>query len=331
MVVIALGLIGYFGYAAAARFYRAGEAVTLTIDRARIDAEDFTSGWTEYFSMTVRDITEEDRARFRWGEGAQGVLVTKGSAGRPIASLDLVERVGDISVTNVAAFAQAMSELERTKPQRATFVVRRSFNGDYQHYYFAAKAVLEGGDIYHQHVNCYGYLPMFAISQAPLVFLGPQTDGGDVGGAVRGVLRAGGVDRDAGDSAAIGFCDQPDGDGAGDAALDDDHVRQDQERLSPRADGCADLSGVCAGAGVGGAISGAGGMVHGVHCELQVSVIGVFALLCGEAEVVGGVLECREFVLLATCGALIWGWKTNQQYLHDTLVRSFGCWGPSSN
>lgn len=55
--------------------------------------------------------------------------------------------------------------------------VRNGPIGDYQHYYFAAKAVLEGQNIYHQHEHQYGYLPIWAVLQSVFVPLGPQWAG----------------------------------------------------------------------------------------------------------------------------------------------------------
>lgn len=45
--------------------------------------------------------------------------------------------------------------------------------GDYQHYYFAAKAVVEGQNIYQQHDRQYGYLPAWAVLHTVFVPLGP--------------------------------------------------------------------------------------------------------------------------------------------------------------
>jgi hypothetical protein len=49
--------------------------------------------------------------------------------------------------------------------------------GDYQHFYYAAAAMTRGENPYQQHVRQYGYLPMWAMLQVPLVPLGPAGAG----------------------------------------------------------------------------------------------------------------------------------------------------------
>jgi hypothetical protein len=51
--------------------------------------------------------------------------------------------------------------------------LREGAVGDYQHYYFAAKAVVDGQNIYQQHDYQYGYLPIWAVIQSVFVPLGP--------------------------------------------------------------------------------------------------------------------------------------------------------------
>ncbi len=51
--------------------------------------------------------------------------------------------------------------------------LRDGDTGDYQHYYHAARAVMDGGNIYQQFERQYGYLPMWAIVQTTLAPLGP--------------------------------------------------------------------------------------------------------------------------------------------------------------
>lgn len=63
--------------------------------------------------------------------------------------------------------------------QSVTRFRREGAIGDYQHYYFAAKAVVDGQNIYQQHDYQYGYLPIWAILHTVFVPLGP----GDAGAA----------------------------------------------------------------------------------------------------------------------------------------------------
>lgn len=49
--------------------------------------------------------------------------------------------------------------------------------GDYQHYHYAAAAILREENPYQQHTRFYGYLPLWALLQTPLVPLGPAWAG----------------------------------------------------------------------------------------------------------------------------------------------------------
>src|SRR5262245_24349284 len=50
--------------------------------------------------------------------------------------------------------------------------LRDPTTGDYQHYYFAARAVTQGENLYQQHTRFYGYLPLWAVLNTVLVPLG---------------------------------------------------------------------------------------------------------------------------------------------------------------
>lgn len=49
--------------------------------------------------------------------------------------------------------------------------------GDYQHYHYAAAAIMRGENPYQQHTRFYGYLPFWALVNVPLVPLGPAWAG----------------------------------------------------------------------------------------------------------------------------------------------------------
>lgn len=192
MVLGTLALVGFLGLSAANRFLRAGDPVNLTFvaaaeSKGRAVADPAVireKGWSAFLNLSVRELTDDDRKLFGIEQSAKGVVVVDAQPPRGVAPGDIVTRIGEVTVTDAAslgeAFVAADAAFARSAPGsrgELPVVIRRPFIGDYQHYYFAARAVLNGGDIYRQHVNCYGYLPMFAITQAPLVPLGFQTAG----------------------------------------------------------------------------------------------------------------------------------------------------------
>ncbi len=104
--------------------------VPVTLERTRIGPEEARRDENKDFELSVRELTFFDRDENRWDESVAGVLVSgverAGWAGLGgIASGDVVQRIDNEVVTDLASYRKAMADVAKRQPERVTFVVLR--------------------------------------------------------------------------------------------------------------------------------------------------------------------------------------------------------------
>lgn len=104
--------------------------VKLPLERTRLSAEEARRVRDADFELVVRDITFFDREDMRWDESVRGVYVENvemaGWAGLGgVMPGDLIQRVGDRPVSDLASYRAAMDEVKKAEPARVVFVVFR--------------------------------------------------------------------------------------------------------------------------------------------------------------------------------------------------------------
>lgn len=111
----------------------------VTLERTRIEPQEAARARNADFELAVREITFFDREDYRWDETVTGVLVESaepagwaGLAG--VRGGDLIQKIGDYPVKDVAGFKKAMEQIGRDQPGRVVFVV---FRGSRTYFRFA--------------------------------------------------------------------------------------------------------------------------------------------------------------------------------------------------
>lgn len=106
------------------------EILDLALEKTRLTAAEAKRDDNKDFELSVREITFFDREDEQWDETVQGVLVTNveqvgwaGLAG--LQSGDLIQRIADTEIKNVADFRAVMARLAKDQPERVVFVVLR--------------------------------------------------------------------------------------------------------------------------------------------------------------------------------------------------------------
>lgn len=111
---------------------REGKPVTVdvSLERSRLTPEEALRDSNRDFELTVRELTFFDRDDNRWDESVQGVLAQSveraGWAG--LAGLvegDLIQRINEFSVTDLASYRKAMDAIAKQQPARVAFFVLR--------------------------------------------------------------------------------------------------------------------------------------------------------------------------------------------------------------
>jgi len=120
------------GQSAALRVLRDAAPVEIVVEleRTRIGPEEALRDHNRDFDLTVREITFFDRDDSRWEESTSGVMVVVADqAGwASMAGLfggDLIQRINDTPVTDLASYRAAMESVADAQPDRVTFVVLR--------------------------------------------------------------------------------------------------------------------------------------------------------------------------------------------------------------
>jgi serine protease Do len=111
---------------------RDGQLLTIDVplERSRMTPEEALRDNNRDFELTVRELTFFDRDDYRWGEDVQGVMVQSveraGWAG--LAGLiegDVVQRINEFVVTDLASYRKAMDAIAKQQPARVAFFVLR--------------------------------------------------------------------------------------------------------------------------------------------------------------------------------------------------------------
>ena len=109
--------------------------VKVRLERTRIGPDEAIKDENKDFELNVRELTFFDRDDYRWDATVQGVLVTNvegagwaGLAG--VGERDLIQRINDYDVADIASYRKAMEALAKSQPERVTFGVLR-FNRTY--------------------------------------------------------------------------------------------------------------------------------------------------------------------------------------------------------
>ncbi|MBL8757306.1 MAG: PDZ domain-containing protein [Phycisphaerae bacterium] len=112
--------------------------VEVTLERTRIGPDEARKDNNKDFELSVRELTFFDRDELRWDESVKGVLVSgverAGWAGLGgLFDGDLIQKIDDAVVTDLASYRAAMADVAKRQPERVTFVVLR---GSRTHYKF---------------------------------------------------------------------------------------------------------------------------------------------------------------------------------------------------
>lgn len=104
--------------------------LSITLEATRPTPEEAKRERDRDFELAVRDITFFDREDEKWDQSVQGVIVDSaepagwaGLAG--VAGGDLIQRIGDYEVTDLASYKLAMKAIKDAQPERVVVVVYR--------------------------------------------------------------------------------------------------------------------------------------------------------------------------------------------------------------
>ncbi|MFO0830640.1 MAG: PDZ domain-containing protein [Phycisphaerales bacterium] len=104
--------------------------IEVTLERTRLTQEEALRDTNRDFELTVRELTFFDLDDNRWSEDTQGVVVVNadhagwaGLAG--IAEGDLIQKINNTPITDLASYRKAMEEIAKQQPERVAFFVLR--------------------------------------------------------------------------------------------------------------------------------------------------------------------------------------------------------------
>ncbi|MCU0688463.1 MAG: PDZ domain-containing protein [Phycisphaerales bacterium] len=111
--------------------------VKLTLERTRIGPDEARKDENKDFELSVRELTFFDRDDNNWDESINGVLVESaeaaGWAGQGgLSSGDLIIRIDQTDITDIATYRKAMEEVTTRQPERVVFVVLRGVNTSFK-------------------------------------------------------------------------------------------------------------------------------------------------------------------------------------------------------
>lgn len=111
--------------------------VKVALERTRLGPDEARRDQNRDFEMTVRELTFFDRDDNKWDESVSGVLVEQveeaGWAGLGgLGSGDLIQKIGDHVITDLASYRAAMDNIAKTQPERISFVVLRGIRTQYK-------------------------------------------------------------------------------------------------------------------------------------------------------------------------------------------------------
>ncbi len=108
------------------------QEVAVQLERTKLESAEAPRAQNTDFEMSVREVTFFDRQDRRWDDSVTGVIVSSveqaGWAGLGgVRPGDLIQRIGDEAITDVASFKRTMKKIEKDQPDRIVFVVFRGF------------------------------------------------------------------------------------------------------------------------------------------------------------------------------------------------------------
>lgn len=111
--------------------------VKVSLERTRLGPDEARRDQNRDFELTVRELTFFDRDDNQWDESVGGVLVEQveeaGWAGLGgLASGDLIQKIGDHVITDLASYRAAMDDIAKAQPERISFVVLRGIRTQYK-------------------------------------------------------------------------------------------------------------------------------------------------------------------------------------------------------
>ncbi|GJQ31121.1 MAG: hypothetical protein HBSAPP03_30050 [Phycisphaerae bacterium] len=111
--------------------------IKITLERTRTTAEEALRDENRDFELSVRELTFFDRDDNRWSDDTQGVFVERvervgwaGFAG--IMPGDVIQRIDDADVSDIASYRKAMQHVATRQPERVTFVILRGLRTQYK-------------------------------------------------------------------------------------------------------------------------------------------------------------------------------------------------------
>ncbi len=106
------------------------QELSVELERTRITPDEALRDTNKDFELTVRELTFFDRDDARWDESVQGVIVVdvEDAGWASFAGVfpgDLIQRINDAAISDIATYRRAMEEIAKQQPARVTFVVLR--------------------------------------------------------------------------------------------------------------------------------------------------------------------------------------------------------------
>lgn len=115
----------------------AEQDLPVNLERTKLEASEAPRARDTDFELSVREITFFDRQDQRWDDNVKGVLVENveaaGWAGLGgIRRGDVIQKIGDMDVADVASFKKTMEAIGKSQPERVVFVVFRGFRTSFR-------------------------------------------------------------------------------------------------------------------------------------------------------------------------------------------------------
>ncbi len=114
------------------------EVLTLALEPTRLTPEEARRDRNRDFELTVREVTFFDRDENRWDDTVRGVIVERvepagwASLGG-IYSGDLIQRIDEAAIGDLADYRKAIETITEAKPERTVFVVLRGVRTHFQY------------------------------------------------------------------------------------------------------------------------------------------------------------------------------------------------------
>ncbi|UCE61626.1 MAG: PDZ domain-containing protein [Phycisphaerales bacterium] len=110
----------------------------VVLERTRIRPDEAKRDRNRDFELTVRELTFFDRVDNRWGDDVKGVIAihveSAGWAGLGgIRPGDLIQRIDDLEISDLASYREAMRTIDKRRPERIVFGLLRGVRTRFQY------------------------------------------------------------------------------------------------------------------------------------------------------------------------------------------------------